>query len=106
MRGDVRYAVRFANQGTWNAVSGENALGVSTMISAASVQRPGLQVVREQGVIGLKITGSPGEICTIEASDNLPDWAVIGTHTLTGNTGTFVDAAQQQHPKRLYRVSK
>ena len=76
------------------------------MISAASVQPPGLQVVRELGVVALKITGNPGEICTIEASDNVSDWMVIGTHTLTGSLGTFVDAAQQQHPNRLYRVRK
>ncbi len=106
LRGDGRYAVRFANQGTWNAISGENVLGAFTVINAAPVQPPGLQVVREKGGVALKITGNPGETCHIEASDNLHDWIVIGTHTLTGSSGSFADPAQQQYPKRLYRVRK
>lgn len=106
LRGDVRYAVRFANQGTWNAISGENVLGASTTINATQVQPLGLQVVRQQGGVALKITGNPGETCIIEASDNLSGWMVIGTRTLTGNLDTFVDPAQQQYPKRLYRVRK
>ncbi len=106
LRGDVRYAVRFANQGTWNAISGDNALGASTVIKAPSVQPPAIKVVREQGVVVLKITGNPGETCIIEASDNLPDWRVIGAVTMTETLGTYVDPAQQQYPKRLYRVKK
>jgi hypothetical protein len=105
LRGDVRYAVRFANQGTWNATSGLNALGISTSITAASALPPTLQAVREQGKVALRITGSPGTY-TIEASDNLPNWTVIGSQTLTGTLGTFVDPAQQQHPKRFYRVRR
>ena len=51
LRGDVRYAARFANQGTWNANTGENALGVSITIlnSSAPVPPLGLRLVREQG---------------------------------------------------------
>lgn len=105
LRGDVRYAVRCANQGTWNAISGLNALGVYTSVTPASALPPTLQLVREQGRIALKIIGTPGTY-TIEASDSSPNWTVIGTQTLTGTVGTFVDPAQQQHPKRLYRVRK
>jgi hypothetical protein len=105
LRGDVRYAVRFANQGTWDAISGANTLGIATSVTAASTIPPTLQAVREQGKVALKITGPPGTY-TIEASDNSPNWTVIGTQTLTGTVGTFVDPAQQQHPKRLYRVRK
>jgi hypothetical protein len=106
LRGDVRYAVRFANQGTWNATSGENSLGVSIVITRASVQPPGLRLALEQGIIALKLTGNPGETIVVEASDNPRDWMVIGALTLTGTAGTFVDPAQQQYPRRLYRVRK
>jgi len=106
LRGDVRYAVRFANQGTWNATSGENDLGVSVVINSAPIQPPGLRMAVEQGVIALKISANPGETITIEASDHPSDWAVIGAVTLTGTLGTFVDPAGKQFPMRLYRVRK
>ena len=106
LRGDVRYAVRFANQGTWNASSGQNELGVSVVISSAPVQPPSLRLALEQGVIVLKITANPGETIVVEASDTLVNWTVIGAVTLTGNTGTFVDPAWKQYSKRLYRVRR
>ena len=106
LRGDVRYAVRFANQATWNALSGENALGMSTTINGDPVQPPTLRLALEQGVIALKITGNPGETIIVEASDNARDWVVIGAVTLTGTSGTFVDPAWKQYLKRLYRVRK
>jgi hypothetical protein len=105
LRGDVRFAVRFANQGTWNATSGLNALGISTSISAASALPASLQLLRVQGKGVLKITGSPGTY-TIEASDTLANWTVIGTQPLTGASATFLDPAQQDHPSRFYRVRK
>jgi hypothetical protein len=106
LRGDVRYAVRFANQGTWNPTAGENVLGVSVVINSTPVQPPGLRLALEQGVIALKITANPGETIIVEASDPPHQWEVIGAVTLTGNTGTFVDSAWKQYPKRLYRVRK
>jgi hypothetical protein len=107
LRSDPRYAVRFANQGTWNANSGENALGIATIVTpAAPVPPPGLRVVRENGVVALKISGNPGDTCVVEASDTLPHWTVIGSHTLTASLGTFVDPAQLQYPKRFYRIRK
>ena len=106
LRGDVRYAVRFANQGTWNASSGLNGLGVSVVISSAPVQPPSLRVALEQGVISLKITANPGETIVVEASDTPVNWTVIGAVTLTGNTGTFVDPGWKQYSKRLYRIRR
>jgi Domain of unknown function (DUF4832)/Domain of unknown function (DUF4874)/N-terminal glycosyl-hydrolase-114-associated domain len=106
LRGDARYAVRFANQGTWNALAGENALGVSTTILTAPPKPPHLRAVLEQGVVALQITGNPGETYIIEASDVTPDWEAIGTQTLTDKVGVFVDPAQKQHPERLYRIRK
>jgi len=106
LRPDVRYAVRFANQGTWNASSGENALGLSVTVSAASTQALGLRAVLEHGALALKLTANSGERITIEASDNPSNWVVIGSVTLTGTSGTFVDPAWRQYPRRLYRVRK
>jgi hypothetical protein len=107
LRSDARYAVRFANQGTWNANSGENTLGISTIVTpAAPVPPPGLRVVSENGLVALKITGNPGDTCVVEASDRLPNWTVIGAHTLTANVGTFVDPAQLHYPNRFYRLRK
>ena len=106
LREDARYAVRFANQGTWDASAGENALGVSTIILTAPPRPPHLRVVLEQSVVALKITGNPGETYIIEASDDAQEWKAIGAQTLTENVGTFVDPAQQQYRKRLYRIRK
>ncbi len=106
LRGDVRYAVRFANQGIWNASSGENALGVSVAITAAAALPPGLKLVFEQGAIALKITANPGETITVEASDTPLTWTAIGTVPMRGTSGTFVDPAWRQYPQRLYRVRK
>jgi hypothetical protein len=106
LRTDVRYAIRFANQGTWNGISGENALGISVVVNSGPVQPPGLALALEQGVIALKITANAGETIIVEASDIPTQWAVIGAVTLTGNTGTFVDPAWRQYPRRLYRVRK
>jgi hypothetical protein len=106
LRGDVRYAVRFANQGTWNPASGENGLGISVAINPALAQPPGLRLALEEGKIILKISANPGETIFIEASDNSIQWEEIGNLTLTGNQGPFVDEAWRQYPKRLYRVRK
>jgi len=106
LRGDARYAVRFANQGTWNATSGENQLGATVAVNPVQAPRPGVSVALEQGVIALKISGAPGETIIVEAADKPREWAVIGSVTLTGTLGTFFDPAWKQFPNRLYRVRK
>jgi hypothetical protein len=80
------------------------ALGVSTTILPAAPLPPRLRAVLEQGVVALQITGNPGETYIIEASDFTPDWTAIGAKTLTDKVGVFVDPAQSQYPKRLYRI--
>lgn len=49
------------------------------------------------------ITGPDGLTVTIEASDDLVTWTIVGSVTLTGGTGTFVDSASGSHPHRYYR---
>jgi hypothetical protein len=52
----------------------------------------------------LQITGQSGQRIAIEISENMRDWASLGTQTFRGNTLTFIHPNAAQSGRRFYRA--
>lgn len=56
------------------------------------------------GNLTLNLQGGDGRRFEVEVSDDLENWAQLGTVEVAGGTASFVDADINDHPKRFYRV--
>jgi hypothetical protein len=61
-------------------------------------------ISRVDSNIHLRVEGSPGWICTIQASSNLVDWENVFTSSNETGIWEFVDQDAGNHPNRFYRA--
>jgi hypothetical protein len=63
-----------------------------------------LSIIRlADGQVRLRLTAPAGTV-TIQASENLTDWADVGSVENTGSEVEFVEAAAVNYPQRFYRA--
>ena len=56
------------------------------------------------GQVQFAINGFTGQKVIVQASTNLAAWDSIGTNTLAGRTGSFVDVQAANYARRFYRA--
>jgi hypothetical protein len=73
--------------------------GRSTAAWNPVASAPGLQA----GQFGFTVSGSGDFRCIVEGSDDLVEWTVLETLTLSGGSATFNDPDTSLYPARFYR---
>jgi hypothetical protein len=85
--------------------AGRTEAGSVYVLSAGSVvPLRFLSIIRlADGQVRLRLTAPAGTV-TIQASENLTDWADVGSVENTGSEVEFVEAAAVNYPQRFYRA--
>ena len=60
--------------------------------------------VNYSGQVQFAVNGFTGQKVIVQASTNLAAWDSIGTNTLAGRTGSFVDVQAANYARRFYRA--
>lgn len=102
--GNYRVAVRLADTGRERVLYAASLLEIAAAHQPPSIQGDSVRI--EGGLMRFTVRGSPGATLSLQAAQNLVDWAEIATRTMTSDTWEFSDPDTALYPARFYRVGE
>ncbi len=102
--GSYRVAVKLADTGRERVLYAASLVEIVPSHQPPSIQGDTVRI--EGGLLRFTVRGSPGATLSVQAAQNLVDWAEIATHMMTSDLWEFSDPDTALYPARFYRVGE